>query len=85
MFQVWGPLRAQGRGKLFNTGLLLQTFEEGTVRFVSGGPYGPKGGGTVIKLTPVEITAVETSTVEIFYRRNRKPFEILLLKIVPSD
>ena len=41
MFYVWGPLRAQGRGELFNTGLLLPTFEKGTVCFVSGGPYGP--------------------------------------------
>ena len=32
------------RVKIFNTGLLLPTLEEGTVFcFVSGGPYGPKG------------------------------------------
>ena len=33
MFCVWGPLRAQVKGNLFNTGLLLPTFEEGTVCF----------------------------------------------------
>ena len=49
MFCVWGPLRAQGRAKLFNTELLLPTFEKGTVCFMSGGPYGPKGGGSRVR------------------------------------
>ena len=44
LFCIWGPLRAQRKGELFNTGLLLPTFQEGTFCFVSGGPYGPKGG-----------------------------------------
>ena len=38
MFCVWGPLRAQVKGNLFNTGLLLPTFEEGTVCFCVWGP-----------------------------------------------
>ena len=39
------------RVKIFNTGLLLPTLEEGTVFcFVSGGPYGPKGKGNCLIL-----------------------------------
>ena len=38
MFCVWGPLRAQVKGNLFNTVLLLPTFEEGTVCFCVWGP-----------------------------------------------
>ena len=50
LFRTWGPLRAQRKEKLFNTGLLLPTFKEGIVCFVSGGPYGPKWRGTSLIL-----------------------------------
>ena len=47
MFCVWGPLRAQVKGNLFNTVLLLPTFEEGKVCFcVLGALTGPKEGET---------------------------------------
>ena len=36
--------------KLFNTGLLLPTFKEGTVCFVSVGPHGPEGRGNSLIL-----------------------------------
>ena len=39
------------RVKIFNTGLLFPTLEEGAVFcFVSGGPYGPKGKGNCLIL-----------------------------------